>query len=698
MAHKRDRLDVLCGPCKMERMSVGATLLCVTCKEPFCNNCTKLHRAQPWAMKHSYMSVTDETKESVKSVLSSQVSAIKQKAKSKRNLWNQDEADKSSYLEDLQQQHDHNQMELENELFCEQHQVILCDLCKAKDHKNCVNISPIADVASSKKSSREMIDLIAALRKYRKFADIMYQDRVKESDILEKKRDVILQQLRKRSNEKTSNADEEILTDFESMHANNTKKLSKEKERLTNLIKMTTADAEEMRALFRDESNTSPAQFMKVYIRISNKRSVYERFLREIYNDIQNHDYELTLPHADNDETTGHVKQVPTYFRLPPFLVFEMNGRVRAKVQAVSKFAGMLAMQRAEKTLPSTSSDPSSTAGRPDSFRSVHLSRSGSNSSSTSSRSSGTNGSIGVAEPLRLPSPPPERAHSVNTFVPYSYDSQQAFFITAIGCLPSGDLAIIDRCASELKVHNKKLRASTCYTFQTLPWDLAVLPDLHFAVTLPGEKIVKILKMVTVMKEDKNRKNTHADSENQPKKVPTNELVYVKDVPCTGECWGVVYCDENLYVTCDPWLGDPYILKLSLEDDSKKGTVLPVKGVGLTAPQHISCNSMYTELYVTDSALHCVIALGRDGKLKFVYRARDLGCPTGISVDRSGNIFVCAKETSNVHRIVPGGNEGCPILAGNDGVVKPRGICYSPINGNLYIANNNTLKIKAYTV
>ncbi|XP_021369084.1 uncharacterized protein LOC110460475 [Mizuhopecten yessoensis] len=704
MDSEGDSLEVLCGPCQEVRMSIKATLLCVTCKEPFCNNCTKLHRAQSWAQKHSYMSLTDETKESIRSVLSSQVSSVRQKAKDKKKRWNKDEGDKPSYMDDLQHKHDHAQMEMENELFCEQHQTVLCDLCKAKDHKNCVNFTPVADVASSKKSSRDLFDLVAALKKYHRFAEIMYQDRVTETEILEKKREEILQQVmavRERSDEETNDVDKINLAEFKSMHVRNMKKLSQEKERLTNLKKMTKADAEEMKEMFKDDSEKSPSQFLKAYVRISNKQTVYERFLKEIYDAIQNHDYTLTLPQQDGSNSKsvtpiGEVKQVDTYFRLPPFLVLEINGKFRAKVKAVSKVTGIMAMQKVLKSVPSTSGD-SVISERPDSFRSVSLSSSGS-SSSNSSLSSGTNGGFGIAEPLRLPSPPPVRAQSVNTFVPYPYDSQKAFFITAIGCLPSGDLAIIDRCASELKVHDRKLRASTSFTFLTLPWDLTILPDLHFAVTLPGEKMVKIVKMITVMKEQKNNKNTKDNGKKQQKMVPTNELVHVKNIPCTGECWGVVYCDKSLFVTCDPWMGNPYILRLCLDDNSRRGVVVPVKGVGFTAPQHITCNSMSTELYVTDSALHCVIALGTDGQLKFIYRARDMGCPTGISVDRSGNIYVCAKETSNVHRVEPGGKEGGPIFAGSDGVIKPRGICYSSNNGNLYIANNNTSKIKAYAV
>ncbi|XP_033756175.1 uncharacterized protein LOC117338920 [Pecten maximus] len=294
----KEPLDVQCGPCQKERISVKATLLCVTCKEPFCNNCTKLHRAQPWAQKHSYMSLTDETKDSIKSVLSSQVSQVRQKAKNKKHRWNKDVGDKSSYMEDLQQQHDHNQMEMENEVFCEQHQAILCDLCKARNHKNCVNFIPIVDVANDKKSSRDLIDLIAALKKCHMFADLMYQDRVKETDILEKKREVILPQLmteRKSSGEEANDIDKNVLSEFESMHKSNMKKLSQEKERLANLKKMTKADAEEMREIFKDDSQVSPAHFVKVYLRISNKRTIYERFLKEIYDDIQNHDYELIL-------------------------------------------------------------------------------------------------------------------------------------------------------------------------------------------------------------------------------------------------------------------------------------------------------------------------------------------------------------------------------------------------------------------
>ncbi|XP_069141035.1 uncharacterized protein [Argopecten irradians] len=692
-------LDILCGPCQKERMSVKATLLCVTCKEPFCNNCTKLHRAQSWAQKHSYMSLSEESKQNIKAALASKVDQLKQKANNKKNRW-KDNGDKASYMEDLQQNHDHSEMEMENEVFCEQHQSIVCDLCKPKEHKNCVNFTAVADVANAKKSSRDLVDLIAALKKCHKFADLMYQDRVKETDILEEKREVILQQLtaeRKKSKKETYGNDKSAIADFESMHKRNIKKLSQEKERLTNLKKMTKADVEEMKEVYKDDPPVSPARFVKVYIRISNKRTIYERFLREIYDDIHNYDYEVICTrHQDGDsiETKRHVQRTDTYFRLPPFMVFEMEGRIGAKVKAISKFAGILAQQRTSNSLTSSSSNSPLISERPDSFGSASIPGSGSTSSS-SSRSSGVSGG---SRPLRLPSPPPERALSVNTFVPYSDDENQAFFITAIGCLPSGDLAIIDRCASELKVHDGKLRASACYTFQSLPWDLAILPDLHFAVTLPGEKIVKIVKMVTVMKEPTHKKGIKNNRQTPDKKIPTNELVFVKDIPCTGECWGVVYCDKSLYVTCDPWLSEPYILHLSMDNNSKKGTVVPVKGIGFTAPQHMSCNSLCTEIYVTDSALHCVFALGRDGQLKFVYRARDMGCPTGLSVDRTGNIFVCAKETSNIHRIAPGGNKGCTILDKRDGVNKPRGICYSQLNGNLYVANNNTLKIKAYSV
>lgn len=708
------RTEVLCGPCEKTRMSIKATLFCLTCKEPFCSNCTKLHRAQSWAQNHSYMSLTEETKSTINSVLSAQVTAAiklkaKVKTKVKQSRWKSSADEGRTYRKELQQQHDHYEMTLENELFCEQHQVIVCDLCKDKEHKNCKNFTPIDDVAKAKRKSREAIELVSSLKKYYKFAELMYKDRVEEVDILEKKREMILPQLslvRQRFDEMLKDIEKTLMAEFESLHERNMKKLSQEKDRLANLKKMTSSDAETFREIYTDTSKTTSSAFIKAFTRIHNKRPVYERFLKEIYEEIINHDYiytisQETVEKAECLQTIGELKQVDTLFRLPPFLVIDQpqlaNGSIGAKVKAASKFAGLLTMQRAAKAGPLTAETFPLSATSSSSFESESLPGSGSNSSS-SVLSSGSSGPKEPTQKCLLPpspprSPPSARAKSVNMFVPFT-DEPQQFFITAIGCLPSGDLAIVDRSASELKVHDDKLKSSTSYSFESLPWDLTVLPDRQFAVTLPGENMVKVVKLVTVMKEKKENNKKVNKSEEEP----VNELVHVKDVHCKGECWGVVYCGNSLFVTCNPWTNRPYVLRMSLDNNPGEWTAVPVKGVDFTAPQHIACNTTCTELYVTDSAEHRVIAFSTDGQLKFVYKSSELGCPTGISVDSIGNIFVCGKETSNVHLIEPGGSEGGEILSGSDGIMKPRGICYCAANANLYVANSNTPKIKAYTV
>ncbi|WAR21074.1 hypothetical protein MAR_015048 [Mya arenaria] len=221
--------------------------------------------------------------------------------------------------------------------------------------------------------------------------------------------------------------------------------------------------------------------------------------------------------------------------------------------------------------------------------------------------------------------------------------------------IPGGRIILADWNNACLKLFNNKGVLTHRLDLPNNPWDVKLLPENRVVVTVPGEQTVLMVE--------------HSLDKGM-------EIVDSFHTKC--ECWAVTPIEGGrLAMTCDPWSKQPYVNVYNLngkllsfyKKDSNDNALF-------SYPEHITTDHHEQVLYISDSRKGCVVALTLSGCLLFRYSHKNLMSPVGITSDYQGNIYICGKESHNVHQVSKSG-ELIRILF--DKVISsPRTICLEP--------------------
>ena len=297
------------------------------------------------------------------------------------------------------------------------------------------------------------------------------------------------------------------------------------------------------------------------------------------------------------------------------------------------------------------------------------------------------------------------------------------FGVTAIAMSKEGDVIMVDRQQSVLSVINESRRLYCTYDCESLPWDTTSIGNDVIAISIPGEKVITILQI-------KENDTKVASESNEDKKRVTCQnfrIEKVRDIVCQDECFGIDFSKGRLYSTFNAWMENPYIGYFKLDDILKENSNLQssansgntriMKGprlcdvdnstpelfllsvCPLIAPYHIVYNDINKRIYVSDSGGHIVVCFDIiKGEVLGEYTFKHHACPTGITIYRESNVYVCCRDTETVHKLSPDGMSGDVILTRRDGIEKPRAICFDRITNTLLIASKTISKIREYPI
>ena len=216
-----------------------------------------------------------------------------------------------------------------------------------------------------------------------------------------------------------------------------------------------------------------------------------------------------------------------------------------------------------------------------------------------------------------------------------------------------------------LKMFNKSYIAVSLLEFENNPWDVKRIDDSTVAVTVPAEEKVYVVSYAAQC------------------------LEIVTSFPTYAECWGITPINDQFVVTCDPWSKTP---SLKVFTDTGKQTAFfqkDSKGEMLfRCAQHIASNSLDNVLYI--SRQHMLLAVTMTGKVVFRYRHEKLEYPTGVAVDNQGYLYVCGKDSHNVHQLTKNGEFLRILFSKNDDLTSPRGICFQP-DGDKILVTDTTM-------
>ncbi|KAH3788164.1 uncharacterized protein LOC127842819 [Dreissena polymorpha] len=218
--------------------------------------------------------------------------------------------------------------------------------------------------------------------------------------------------------------------------------------------------------------------------------------------------------------------------------------------------------------------------------------------------------------------------------------------------ISGGRLILADWNNGCLKLFNKNAIPTHRLALPNAPWDVKLLSYDQVIVTVPGDKLVLIVQCSL----DKG-------------------MEIVTTFQTDAECWGAAPLNGDLVaMTTDPWSRSPIIKVYTLK--GKLTSFYEKNGSGealFTYPEHITTDASKEVLYISDSKKNSVIALTLGGCLLFRYSHKDLRCPSGLAVDTQGNLYICGKESNNIHQVTSSG-QLVRILLQNE-VQSPRAIC-----------------------
>lgn len=186
---------------------------------------------------------------------------------------------------------------------------------------------------------------------------------------------------------------------------------------------------------------------------------------------------------------------------------------------------------------------------------------------------------------------------------------------------------------------NREMRIISMKYLSANAWDITKMDDRRAAITLPNKKQIQILRI----------SNDNMESD--------------KCIVVSGECYGIAYMDNKLYVSFT-WPGKVEII-------DKNGTLLRTVSNNLienvpqfhfSEPKYIACDLKRKLVYISDYEENCIIVTDDEGKILSVlhYPIENLGRyydwmrkPLALCVWKDSSVFVSVDWPSSVQRIHP---------------------------------------------
>ncbi|XP_053383706.1 uncharacterized protein LOC128549940 [Mercenaria mercenaria] len=210
-------------------------------------------------------------------------------------------------------------------------------------------------------------------------------------------------------------------------------------------------------------------------------------------------------------------------------------------------------------------------------------------------------------------------------------------------------LTVVDT-ESEVIIEKKSLDSD--------PWDIAVLPQDQIAVTMPYEK--EILVMSTAGK-----------------------LIPIRTIKVKGECYGITYGEDHLYVVCNP----ASVLSMDVQGNDQVNIFQKREKYKNHKDLHYcvlsdDCSTIYLSSYTS----HCILRLTIKGEILSIIGYGDLKEPEGMVLLDDGSLMVCIYRKHAIVRISGDLKHRQKVVR----VDNPQSICYNRHQEEVYVGTFNS--------
>ena len=239
----------------------------------------------------------------------------------------------------------------------------------------------------------------------------------------------------------------------------------------------------------------------------------------------------------------------------------------------------------------------------------------------------------------------------------WSFDKDKCY-ISGCEFLDNGNLLLADNHNKKIKLFDKKYKCISALHLSSLPWDLTTI-DSHLAVvSIPDKKQLQFFEA-------------------------NSKLSLKHSVILEKNCWGVARAKDLLVVTC--WSRDTSEILVMDTNGGIRHTIAAVDRTPFNMPWYVSATS--DVICVSDWGSNNVTFFTQTGKLLNQYSDQDLTGAMGIFADPEGNVYVCGRDTNNIHQVSLNGGKVKTILTDRDGVEKPVCVCHCPLDNRLVVTS-----------
>ncbi|XP_045174548.2 uncharacterized protein LOC123535858 [Mercenaria mercenaria] len=227
-------------------------------------------------------------------------------------------------------------------------------------------------------------------------------------------------------------------------------------------------------------------------------------------------------------------------------------------------------------------------------------------------------------------------------------------WITGCVVLSSNKLVAADFFNAKLKVvdiTNKAIIEET--TLSSNPWDIAVMPQDHIAVTMPDKK--EILIMTTAGK-----------------------LSIVRKFPVTGDCRGIAYHQGLLYVVSS----DPNCVFITDTQGNVQNTI-KLDDKRFYRPWYLLLSKDLRHIFISDDSSHNVVSITLQGNISAEFKNEDLRFPRGMMMLDDGSLLLCrGGGTGMIYRLSDDLKQSQTMI---DDLLFPQLMCYNRGKQEIYV-------------
>ncbi|XP_053391788.1 uncharacterized protein LOC128554543 [Mercenaria mercenaria] len=235
------------------------------------------------------------------------------------------------------------------------------------------------------------------------------------------------------------------------------------------------------------------------------------------------------------------------------------------------------------------------------------------------------------------------------------------YCISGCALLSSHKIVLADEDNSKLKVVDRQSKVVIEEkSLDSGPWDVTVLPQDQIAVTMPDSNEIYIMSTA-------------------------GKLSIIRKIPVTGECRGITYHQDRLYVIC--W--DPRCVRI-LDIQGNVQNTISLNNKVFRSPNYIVFNEDSRLIYISDVWTHNVVSITLQGDVSAVYENKDVTRPLGMLMFEDGSLLVCCRDSGIIHRISGDLKQGQAMI---DGLTYSLSICYNRQQQKVYIGGKNQLKV-----